>query len=190
MKKGQAVKTLKKSDVKKIISYLEKEEEMVVILGVVKFCLNTGLRISDILLLKFENIENTALKEKKTKKTKNIIYNSSCKEITKKLAEYYKKKYIPNFNSGYLFKSSINPNKPISYQGVNYHIAKLRKKLKINYPMNTHSFRKTWARTVYYKYNDLVLVMKLLNHSNPKVTLRYIGIEEEEIKKVYSEILF
>ena len=89
-----------------------------------------------------------------------------------------------------MFKSSVDPNKPISYQGVNYHIKTLRTNLKINYPMNTHSFRKTWARTVYYKYNDLVLVMKLLNHSNPKVTLRYIGIEEEEIQKVYSEIVF
>lgn len=189
MKRGQAVKPLKKNDIEKIFTLLEKNEN-IVMLGIVKFALNTGLRISDILLLKFENIESTALKEKKTKKTKNIIYNSSCEEIIKKLIEYYKKRYNDNFNSGYLFKSSINPNKPISYQGVNYHIKNLRTKLKINYPMNTHSFRKTWARTVYYKYNDLVLVMKLLNHSNPKVTLRYIGIEEEEIKKVYSEILF
>lgn len=56
--------------------------------------------------------------------------------------------------------------------------------------MNTHSFRKTWARAVYYKYNDLVLVMKLLNHTDPQVTLRYIGIEEDEMIKVYSQILF
>lgn len=189
MKKGQAVKPLKKNDIEKIFKLLEKNEN-IVMLGVIKFALNTGLRISDILLLKFENMEITYLTEKKTKKTKGIIYNSSCKDITKRLTEYYKKKYNNNFNSGYLFKSSVDPNKPISYQGVNYHIKTLRTKLKINYPMNTHSFRKTWARTVYYKYNDLVLVMKLLNHSNPKVTLRYIGIEEEEIQKVYSEIVF
>lgn len=189
MKKGQTVKPLKKNDIENIFKLLEKNEN-IVMLGIIKFALNTGLRISDILLLKFENIEVTYLTEKKTKKTKGIIYNSSCKDITKRLAEYYKKKYNNNFNSGYLFKSSVNPNKPISYQGVNYHIKTLRTKLKINYPMNTHSFRKTWAKTVYYKYNDLVLVMKLLNHSNPKVTLRYIGIEEEEIKKVYSEIIF
>ena len=189
MIKGQSVKPLKKGDVEKIFKLLE-EEENIIMLGIVKFALNTGLRISDILLLKFENIENSFIIEKKTKKSKNIIYNSSCKKITKRLAEFYKKRYFYNYNTGYLFKSSVNPNKPISYQGVNYHIKALRIKLKIDYPMNTHSFRKTWARTVYYKYNDLVLVMKLLNHSNPKVTLRYIGIEEEEIKKVYSEVLF
>lgn len=189
MKKGQAVKPLKKNDVKKILIFLE-ENENIILWGIVKFALNTGLRISDILLLKFEDITSTVLIEKKTHKTKNILFNSSCKKVLEKLSEYYKEINNKNYNTGYLFKSSINPNNPISYQGVNYHIVKLRKILKINYPMNTHSFRKTWARTVYYKYNDLVLVMKLLNHTDPQVTLRYIGIEEDEMKKVYSEILF
>ena len=189
MKKGQAVKPLKKSDVKKILNFLEGNKN-IILWGIVKFALNTGLRISDILLLKFEDITTTVLTEKKTHKTKNIIFNSSCEKVIKKLTEYYKEINDKNYNTGYLFKSSINPNNPISYQGVNYHIVKIRKILKINYPMNTHSFRKTWARTVYYKYNDLVLVMKLLNHTDPQVTLRYIGVEEDEMKKVYSEILF
>lgn len=189
MKRGQAVKPLKKKDIQKIFKLLE-DDNNIIILGIVKFALNTGLRISDVLLLKFEDLQTTVLTEKKTNKTKNIIYNSSCKNVIKKLSEYYQKNKNSNYNTGYLFKSSINADKPISYQGVNYHIVQLRKKLKINYPMNTHSFRKTWARAVYYKYNDLVLVMKLLNHTDPQVTLRYIGIEEEEMIKVYSEIFF
>lgn len=93
MKKGQAVKPLKKNDIENIFKLLEKNEN-IVMLGVIKFALNTGLRISDILLLKFENMESTFLTEKKTKKTKGIIYNSSCKDITKRLTEYYKKNII------------------------------------------------------------------------------------------------
>lgn len=32
--------------------------------------------------------------------------------------------------------------------------------------------------------------MKLLNHSNPTITLRYIGIEEDVISKVYDDVSF
>ena len=46
--RGQSVKYLQKKDVKRIIRYLEKENK-VVILGIVKFSLNTGLRMSEVL---------------------------------------------------------------------------------------------------------------------------------------------
>lgn len=188
--KGQSVKYLQKKDVRRIIKYLEKENK-VVILGIVKFSLNTGLRISDVLKLKFEDLESDFLKEKKTKKIKNIFFNHECKVSLEKLKKYYLKKGFENYNSGYLFKSLTKKNSPISYQGVNFYIKKLKKELCINYPFNTHSFRKTWARTVYHKYDkDIGLVMKLLNHSNPSVTLRYIGIDEDVISKVYDNVSF
>ncbi len=188
--RGQSVKYLQKKDVKRIIRYLEKENK-VVILGIVKFSLNTGLRISDVLKLKFEDLESEFLKEKKTKKIKKIFFNNECRVSLEKLKQYYLKKGFKNYNTGYLFKSFKKNNKPISYQGVNFYIKKLKEELNINYPFNTHSFRKTWARTVYNKYDkDIGLVMKLLNHSNPTITLRYIGIEEDVISKVYDDVSF
>lgn len=67
----------------------------------------------------------------------------------------------------------------------------IREDLNIEYPFNTHSFRKTWARTVYFQFNnDLALVMKALNHTNPAVTLRYIGIDNDDLNKVYTDIIF
>lgn len=188
--RGQSVKYLQKKDVKRIIRYLEKKNK-VVILGIVKFSLNTGLRISDVLKLKFEDLESEFLKEKKTKKIKKIFFNNECRVSLEKLKQYYLKKGFKNYNTGYLFKSFKKNNKPISYQGVNFYIKKLKEELNINYPFNTHSFRKTWARTVYNKYDkDIGLVMKLLNHSNPTITLRYIGIEEDVISKVYDDVSF
>lgn len=65
--------------------------------------------------------------------------------------------------------------------------AKLKKSLNINYPINSHSLRKTWGYTVYKKTKDIGLVMKALNHSNPIVTLKYIGIEEEDIKEIFKK---
>lgn len=64
--RGQSVTYLQKDDIEKIINYLEKKNK-VIILAIIKFALNTGLRISDILKLKFEDIDDTYIKEKKRK---------------------------------------------------------------------------------------------------------------------------
>lgn len=192
MIKGQSVNPISPKDLKQIFSYLKKKD-MIVILGITKICSNTGLRISDILTLTFEDLDfkNFSLKEKKTKKRKTVIFNNSCLEAIKLLENFYKRKKIEKYNTGYLFKSIRNPEKHISYQGVNFYMKKIKKELKIDYPFNTHSFRKTWARAIYFKYNkDLALVMKALNHTNPSVTLRYIGIDEDNLRQIYSDISF
>lgn len=113
-----------------------------------------------------------------------------CKKYVEILKKYYLQKGITNYNKGFLFKSIKNNkfDKPITYQGVNFYINLLKKDLNITYAFNTHSFRKTWARSVYTQYNDLALVMKLLNHSSPAITLRYIGIDEDKMSEVYKTI--
>lgn len=189
MKKGQTVKSLKLTDVHLIFEYLEKRN-LIVMLGVVKFSLNTGLRISDVLNLTFDNLNSSYIKEQKTKKSKDIVFNRECIKTADMLKEFYKIKHVTKYDSGYLFKSFKKTGFPISYQGVNFYIKQIREDLNINYAFNTHSFRKTWAKEVYNKYNNLVLVMKALNHINPSVTLRYIGIDEEEFKKIYKNITF
>lgn len=188
--KGQSVEYIRKKDLKRIFEYLEKNKK-IVILAIVKFALNTGLRISDILKLKFENLNFknfSTIKEKKTRKIKKIFFNKICNEYVEILKKYYFKEGYSDFDRGYLFKSSFKKDSPISYQGVNFYISILKKELNIDYPFNTHSFRKTWARTVYKKYNDIVLVMKLLNHSSISITLRYIGIDEDKLNDVYNSI--
>ena len=49
--------------------------------------------------------------------------------------------------------------------------------------LGTHSMRKTFGYHYYKMTGDIVTLMKILNHCDPAVTLRYIGIEEEEIKQ-------
>ena len=41
----------------------------------------------------------------------------------------------------------------------------------------------------YQKFKDVVLLQKIFNHSTPEVTLRYIGIEEDEIFESYENFI-
>tara|TARA_Y100000310_G_scaffold318745_1_gene373177 strand:+ start:493 stop:942 length:450 start_codon:yes stop_codon:yes gene_type:complete len=51
----------------------------------------------------------------------------------------------------------------------------------------THSMRKTLAYNIYMQTKDLALVMRMLNHTDQKFTLRYIGIDQRNIDEAYEE---
>ena len=51
--------------------------------------------------------------------------------------------------------------------------------------IGTHTLRKAFGYRHYNKYNDIVLLQKIFNHSSPSVTLRYIGIEQDTIDACY-----
>lgn len=47
--------------------------------------------------------------------------------------------------------------------------------------LGTHTMRKTFGYHFYVQTKDIVLLMRILNHSDEKKTLRYIGIEQSTI---------
>lgn len=189
-KKGQAVKYITDEDIHRMLNYF-LENESFVIYSIAVLCLHTGLRISDALCLKFEDLDKTSIIELKTNKQKEIVFNKKCLDSFELLKIFYRKKGYKEFDSGFLFKSQIKPKKAITYQGINIKMVKMKEDLAIDYPINTHSFRKTWGRRIYYQFGkDLALVMKALNHSNPRITLRYIGIDEDDLNNVYINVSF
>lgn len=56
--------------------------------------------------------------------------------------------------------------------------------LKIN--VSCHSLRKAFGHHHYKQNNDLALLQKILNHSSPSITLRYIEIDQETIDISYN----
>ena len=46
--------------------------------------------------------------------------------------------------------------------------------------------RKTFGYHHYKQFNDVALLQKILNHSSPSITLRYISIYQEEIDSSYN----
>ena len=51
--------------------------------------------------------------------------------------------------------------------------------------IGTHTMRKTFGYWFYRRTKDIATLQKMLNHSNQRETMIYIGLEQEEINKAY-----
>lgn len=193
-KKGQEVKRIKENDLQNIRNYLESKNK-INFLAFINIGVNTALRISDLSKIRFENITpewSFEIKETKTRKKRIIVFNKLCKKNIIALKKLYKNIGYDT-DTGYLFKKLSHYNKkhlidkPVDTNNMSRHFIALKCKLKIPYPIGSHSLRKTWGYIVYKETKDIALVMKVLNHSSPEVTLRYIGIEEENIQEIFKK---
>lgn len=193
------VYAIKKEDVERIRDYC-KNNDMLIFLCLFNIGINVALRYSDLVALKFSSIKFNGehyyiyIKEQKTKKYRKIILNDFVIKNINLLKEYYNEKGIDINKSEYLFINKNRSNllhknyRQISIQSVNRYFKKISKSLDIQYNIGTHSLRKTWGKICFEKYHDITILMKCFNHSSPIITLRYIGIEEETIAKIYLNI--
>lgn len=136
---------------------------------------NMGLRISDILRLRLNDIVKDGdryrlnIREQKTKKERFFTV----------LTEAYQNLKI------YCLENSIAADEQI----FRFKERGVQKKLKqvcdhLGYEgISTHSFRKFFATQIYIdnEYN-VILVQQLLQHSTPAVTQKYIGIQPQQIE--------
>jgi integrase len=152
------------------------------------FGINSGLRISDILKLKVGDVrgkDSIAIREEKTGKTKRFIFNDAIKSAVKSL--------VPDDASDdeYLFKSRKGANKPITrvaaYRVLNEAAQRAGIANKIG-PIGCHSLRKTFGYHAYKNGVDLSLLQSIFNHSSQSITLRYIGVTQDDIDEVYTSI--
>lgn len=154
------------------------------------FC--TACRVSDVLHFKWNDVlrKSYVVTEQKTEKSRRITFNQS---VQKKIKELYRLLGSPD-KDGYVF-ANPKTGEPISTQYVNRVLKKwkYRYKLPIDH-FSSHTFRKTFGRYVYDKSNhsaeSLLLLNRILNHSNIQVTKTYIGITQEEIDSIFDSIAF
>jgi len=152
-----------------------------------KLGINTGLRVSDIISLRVCDIftkdmdfkDHLVLVEQKTKKNKIILLNKTVRECLKQYIDTNDLSY-----SDYLFYSRKGGH--IGRVQVYRVLKEAAEALGIEH-FGTHSMRKTWGYWTYRlsKYN-IGLIMDTFNHSSPSVTLRYIGINQDEKDALYS----
>lgn len=178
-------------DFRSLISKLERD-------GDYKYCLLiavgvfTGLRISDLLQLRFEHFELgevLTIQEKKTKKIRRIKINRDLKDIVMRIKV---KMEVHNSNQ-FMFVNKYG-TKPIDKSWVNFRLKKIFAKygVEIDGNISSHMFRKTLGNRVLklnnYSNESIVLLMNLFNHSSIAITKRYLGIREREIHDIYDSL--
>lgn len=147
--------------------------------------INVGLRISDLLKLRVRDFLNpdrtikshVEIKEEKTGKYKRFKINYI---VAKELYDYIKDMEMEE----YIFKSRNGNNKPITRIQAYEIIRNAGEKVGIT-NIGTHTLRKTFGYWHYKTYHDIAILMKIFNHSSLSITLRYIGVEQEEIDASY-----
>lgn len=191
--KGQRTTTTSMDwdDFKSLISKLERDREY-------KFCLLvsigvfSGLRISDLLELRYHQFINTeilTIQEKKTKKTRRIKINEDLKELIIRVKE----KIGVSDDNQFIFINKYG-TKPIDQSYVNVKLKELLRKYGIVMEGNasSHLFRKTLGNRVLrlnnYSSESVILLMELFSHSSPAMTKRYLGIREKQIMDVYDSV--
>lgn len=126
--------------------------------------------------------------EQKTKKQREITISSQGKEILKDLMNQTNSARLKK----YVFSKHLH--KMMCDKYVNYNLKKYFKKFGAQYSGNisSHLFRKTFGRH-YWEQNNcseaaLVKLQLLFGHSDIRKTMRYLGIEREEIAAMYESV--
>ncbi len=187
MKTVQPIREIKKIEtMKKILRVSGKRNEMLFVLGI-----NSALRVSDLLGLKVGDVVDEArkvkeavyLNERKTGKSKAFPLNDAAKKIIGEYVEEVKPdREAPLFPSRKSDKAG--GDKPISRVQAWEILSEAADAVGIEH-VGTHTLRKTFGYHIYMRTNNLGLVQKLLNHRSSGETLRYIGIEQDEMDEAY-----
>lgn len=162
--------------------------------------INLGLRANELLELKCSDIffpdgkiryivgdytdttDKISVFQEKVDKRRGLYLNESCVHAI----QWYYGNDASHYSDEYIFASR---------EGGHIEVDTLRKKLKdaakacgIKQNIGTHTLRKTFGYFHYQSNHDIVFLQRLFGHSSALITMRYIGIADEEEKKAYHDV--
>lgn len=154
--------------------------------------INTALRISDILCLKWGDVYNfefeifhrhIILTEQKTGKKTCIAINRSLHQA---LLQYQ------NSLNGvkaedYIFPGRY-PDTHLSRSQAFRIIKQACEKLQLSEQISCHSLRKTFGYHAWNSGADPTILMMIYNHSSFSITKRYLGIEQDDKDQIFYNI--
>ncbi len=182
----------KKEDIQKLKNYfynkMEYRNYALITVG-----LNTALRISDLLHLKWKDVYNEEkqdfyshiyLTEQKTQKNTIILLN----DAVKKALLLYKETMKDYQSETYIFNSRKSGNKPISRVQAFRIIKDAVDVLGLEEHISCHSLRKTFGYQAWREGTEPALLMTIFNHSSYAITKRYLCIDQDDKDQLFSKI--
>ena len=170
---------------KKVLKSQNIRDYLLFVLGI-----NSGLRVSDLLALRVSDVidgngvvkDRISMREKKTGKSKNFPIGKNAKKAIQEYAETIEAEGdMPLFRSR---RGNYAITRVQAYRILN----EAARTVGIKEKIGTHTLRKTFGYHAYKSGYDLSQIQKLLNHSSPGVTLRYIGITQDQLDEIYMRL--
>ncbi|WP_413694418.1 tyrosine-type recombinase/integrase [Psychromonas sp. KJ10-2] len=93
-----------------------------------------------------------------------------------------------NKRSGFVNGEGEKVERPMSINSASEHHAKVANKLKLNYPLGTHSWRKYFAKLLLERGASIVDIRDLLGHLSVNSTNTYLLTFDEKLKNIVKEI--
>ncbi len=188
-------------------SYISRQRLVILI------ALDTGMRVGEIIGLKFEDIDyinqqiqirRTAgrisktnqnsrcmfyVRTPKTRASKRLVFPSN--DVLNRIREmerFVKENNITGDYADFIFHSKRNPNKMMSARGLNIVLKKILIELKLPH-LSIHKLRHSFASTCLASNIDVKTASSLLGHSSPKMTLGiYTHTSLEQKKKAIKQL--
>ncbi len=130
---------------------------------VCRVCLRTGLRVSDVLELRPDQIKDHVwVTESKTGKRKQIGFPAWEREAI-----------LAQASAQWAFPSPWDPTKHRTRQAVWKDVKRAARAFRIPQNVGVHSLRKVYAVELMRKYGDIERVRRALNHSDWTITMIY-----------------
>lgn len=179
-----------KQDLNQIMNYYKITQPNPRNYTLILFGLYTALRISDILLLKWNMIydfekntflEHLYIQEQKTGKKNVIALNNHLKTALK--AYFHIRQ--PQSND-YIFTKRTTPHCPISRTQAFRIVKKAAETASHSHNISCHSLRKTFGYHAWKQGTPPAMLMDIYNHSAYSVTKRYLGINQDERDSVFT----
>jgi integrase len=169
-----------------------KRNHLLMVMG-----LNTALRISDILDLRWGDVYDFELQrcrvhlqitEHKTGKGSVIWINSNIKKTLMEYKEYLEKEGRGSRKEQYLFASNRQTDQPISRVQAFRIVKKAAADCHLEGVISCHSLRKTFGYHAWRQGIEPALLMNIYNHSSFQITVRYLGIEQDDRDDIFRNI--
>ncbi|WP_226659299.1 tyrosine-type recombinase/integrase [Guptibacillus hwajinpoensis] len=167
---------------KKVLLERSKRDHLLFVLSI-----NTGMRLASLLHLTLDLVMiNGSIKEyldASITETTDIYLNSEVKRAL----TLYVNEHSSNHNF-YLFHTKKDPSHPITRQQVHRILSQAGKDAALEHPISFHSLRKTFGYHAFQQGVAVSLIQKIYGHATRSETLKYIGINSEQIPKLKIDV--
>lgn len=146
----------------------------------------TGIRISELINLKLENIyfdDDVILVKGKGNKERICPFSTYAKHYLKVYLENYRNSLIKKTKNNYVFLN--NHGKNMTRQGFFKILKEIANKKKITKEISPHTIRHSFATNLLKNGADLRIIQELLGHSDLSTTEIYTHVVDEKKKEDY-----